>query len=209
LLGSLHVLDLANFEVMMALSVTIGVLHMATANVMDGLRYPTLPQRLPSFGWAIALLGGLATWAGMQVEQPSVINAGAGLMALGLLLVATYSGYGEKPLRRLFKGITALAAVSGAFGDVLSYLRLFALGLASASLAMAFNEMAADVRQAVPGIGFFFGLLILLLGHSLNFMLSVSSGFIHGLRLNVIEFFKWGVKDEGHPYRPFARKESK
>jgi len=208
LLGSLHVLDLANFEVMMALSVTIGVLHMSTANIMDGLRYPTLPQRLPSFGWAIALLGGLATWGGMQAQQAEITNVGWGIMALGLLLVAVYSGYGEKPLRRLVKGVTALAAVSGAFGDVLSYLRLFALGLASASLAMAFNDMAADVRQAVPGIGFFFGLLILLLGHSLNFLLSVSSGFIHGLRLNVIEFFKWGVKDEGHPYRPFARKES-
>jgi V/A-type H+-transporting ATPase subunit I len=101
----------------------------------------------------------------------------------------------------------ALTAVSGAFGDVLSYLRLFALGLASASLAMAFNDMAADVRDAIPGIGVLFALLILLLGHALNFLLSVSSGFIHGLRLNVIEFFKWGVKDEGNPWRPFERKE--
>ena len=42
----------------------------------------------------------------------------------------------------------------------------------------------------------------------LNFVLSLSSGFIHGLRLNVIEFFKWGVKDEGTAYRPFERKES-
>ena len=89
-----------------------------------------------------------------------------------------------------------------------SYLRLFALGLASASLAAAFNDMASDVRQALPGIGMLFALLILLLGHALNFLLSVASGFIHGLRLNVIEFFKWGVQEEGNPYRPFARKES-
>ncbi len=109
---------------------------------------------------------------------------------------------------RFFRGISALTGLSGAFGDVLSYLRLFALGLASASLAIAFNQMARDVSAAVPGIGFLFGLLVLLLGHSLNFLLSVSSGFIHGLRLNVIEFFKWGVKDEGNPYRPFERKES-
>ena len=117
-------------------------------------------------------------------------------------------GYGEKPLKRALTGVSALASVSGAFGDVLSYLRLFALGLASASLAMAFNDMARDIRQAMPGIGILFGLLVLLLGHALNFLLSVSSGFIHGLRLNVIEFFKWGVKDEGNPYRPFERKES-
>lgn len=208
LAGKLHILDLSNFTVMMALSVTIGALHLSCANIMDGLRYPSLPQRLPSFGWATAILGGLVIWGAMQLQSEALSNGGVAMMTLGLLLVVGFSGYGEKPLRRLLKGVTALAGVSGAFGDVLSYLRLFALGLASASLAMAFNDMAADVRQAVPGIGFFFGLLILLLGHSLNFLLSVSSGFIHGLRLNVIEFFKWGVKDEGHPYRPFARKET-
>ena len=51
-------------------------------------------------------------------------------------------------------------------------------------------------------------LVSLLLGHGLNFILAVASGFIHGLRLNVIEFFKWGVKEEGHAYRPFEQKES-
>ena len=42
----------------------------------------------------------------------------------------------------------------------------------------------------------------------MNFVLSLSSGFIHGVRLNVIEFFNWGVKDEGVVYRPFERKET-
>lgn len=208
LLGHLHVLDLADFSVMMTLSVTIGACHIAYASLMDGLRYPSWPQRLPSLGWSVAVIGGLLAWMGSQWEHGLLLNGGAGLMVLGLSLVVVYAGYGEKPLRRAVKGVTALAGVSGAFGDVLSYLRLFALGLASASLAMAFNDMASDVRQAVPGIGFLFGLLILLLGHALNFLLSVSSGFIHGLRLNVIEFFKWGVKDEGNPYRPFEKKES-
>ncbi len=206
--GYLHVLDLGDFTVMMALSVTIGALHVAYASVMDGLRYPAWPQRLPPFGWAAVVLGGLVLWFGMQHESQPVLYGGAGLAGLGLALVVAFTGHGEKPLMRVFRGISALTGLSGAFGDVLSYLRLFALGLASASLAIAFNQMARDVSAAVPGIGFLFGLLVLLLGHSLNFLLSVSSGFIHGLRLNVIEFFKWGVKDEGNPYRPFERKES-
>ena len=123
-------------------------------------------------------------------------------------MIVGFAGYGEKPLMRVFKGISALTGLSSLFGDVMSYLRLFALGLASASLAVAFNDMARDLSNAVPGIGFLFGLLVLLLGHAMNFALSFASGFIHGLRLNVIEFFKWGVKDEGHAYRPFERKES-
>ena len=84
---------------------------------------------------------------------------------------------------------------------------LFALGLASASLAVAFNDMAGQVREAVPGAGLLLALTILLLGHGLNFILSLSSGVIHGLRLNVIEFFNWGLTEEGSLFRPFRRKE--
>jgi V/A-type H+-transporting ATPase subunit I len=208
LLDRLHVLELDNFPMMMALSVIIGALHVACACVMDGLRYPGWPQRLPSLGWALAVMGGLGVWGGMQLDHGALSRGGGGLLGLGLILVVGFAGYGEKPLVRAFKGAAALTGVSGAFGDVLSYLRLFALGLASASLAVAFNDMARDVRQAVPGPGVLFGLLILLFGHGLNFLLCVASGFIHGLRLNVIEFFKWGVKDEGNPFRPFERKES-
>ena len=208
LLGHLHVLDLGDFTVMMALSVIIGASHIAIANLMNAWRYPRWPQRIPPLGWACAVVGGTVLWGSLQLESQQLGYAGMGLMGVGLLGVVGFSGYGEKPLKRMFTGLTALTGVSGAFGDVLSYLRLFALGLASASLAIAFNDMASDVRAAVPGTGFFLGLLILVLGHSLNFLLSVSSGFIHGLRLNVIEFFKWGVKDEGNPYRPFEKKES-
>lgn len=208
LLGRLHVLDLGDFAVMMALSIIIGAAHLSYASVRDGLHYRSWLQRLASFGWAGVILGGLAVWGGMQLESQTLQHGGWGLFGLGILLVVGFSGYGQKPLMRIVNGVSALTGLSGAFGDVLSYLRLFALGLASASLAIAFNDMARDVRGAVPGIGFFFGLLILVLGHALNFLLSLSSGFIHGLRLNVIEFFKWGVKDEGNPFRPFARKES-
>jgi V/A-type H+-transporting ATPase subunit I len=208
LLGRLHVLDLGDFAVMMAVSIIIGAAHLSYASVRDGLRYRSWLQGLASFGWAGVILGGLASWGGMRLESQTLQYGGWGLFGLGLLLVVGFSGYGQKPLMRIVNGVSALAGLSGAFGDVLSYLRLFALGLASASLAIAFNDMARDVRGAVPGIGFFFGLLILVLGHALNFLLSLSSGFIHGLRLNVIEFFKWGVKDEGNPFRPFKRKES-
>ena len=115
---------------------------------------------------------------------------------------------GEKLVGRAIKGLSALTRLTKAFGDVLSYLRLFALGLASASLAVAFNDMAAGVREAMPGIGLLFALLILVLGHALNFVLAIASGVIHGLRLNFIEFFDWGVKEEGHLFRAFRRKGS-
>jgi V/A-type H+-transporting ATPase subunit I len=59
----------------------------------------------------------------------------------------------------------------------------------------------------MPRLGLLFALLVLLFGHALNLLLGVSSGVIHGLRLNVIEFFNWGLKDEGRRFTPFRRKE--
>jgi len=100
-----------------------------------------------------------------------------------------------------------LTKLSGALGDVLSYLRLFALGLASGSLAVEFNNMASGVYEGYPGIGLFFALLILILGHTVNLLLGITSGVIHGLRLNVIEFFNWGLTEEGTLYKPFKKAE--
>jgi V/A-type H+-transporting ATPase subunit I len=111
-------------------------------------------------------------------------------------------------LKRLLAGLLSLTNVTKLFGDVLSYLRLFALGLASASLALTFNQLAAQVADALPGLGFFFSLLILLLGHALNLALSLMSGVVHGLRLNFIEFFNWGMSEEGYPFKAFIKKET-
>ena len=95
----------------------------------------------------------------------------------------------------------------GMFGDVLSYLRLFALGLASASLALTFNELAMQVKAAMPGLGLLLAILLLLLGHVINLGLTLMSGVVHGLRLNFIEFYKWGMPAEGTAFQRFARKE--
>jgi V/A-type H+/Na+-transporting ATPase subunit I len=138
---------------------------------------------------------------------PVLALPGALLVAGGLLLVVVFTAAGEKPLPRLLQGLLALTRVTSAFGDVLSYLRLFALGLASASLASAFNTMAATISVAMPGLGLFLALMVLALGHALNLLLGVGSAVIHGLRLNVIEFFNWGLVEEGRLFRPFRKKE--
>jgi V/A-type H+-transporting ATPase subunit I len=120
-----------------------------------------------------------------------------------LLFAAPY----DKPLSRLLKGLLGLTKVTGAFGDVLSYLRLFALGLASGALALEFNRMTTSIYDAMPGVGIVFGFLVLLLGHTVNLVLGLASAVIHGLRLNVIEFFNWGLKEEGWQFKPFRRNE--
>jgi len=85
-------------------------------------------------------------------------------------------------------------------------LRLFALGLASASLAITFNQIAGQIGKNIPGLGILLAIIILLVGHTLNLLLGIISGFVHGLRLNYIEFFKWAISEEGYPFAAFSKK---
>jgi V/A-type H+-transporting ATPase subunit I len=207
-LGKLQVFDVKNYSFMMMLSVVIGVTHLVIANIMESHRRGRTVAALPPLGWAMGILGGFGLWVGSSKGFTALMVFSIAAMAAGMGLVVLYTAAGERPLPRALKGIMGLTGISGAFGDVLSYLRLFALGLASAQLAASFNGMASGIREALPGIGLLFALLVLLIGHGLNLVLSVASGTIHGLRLNVIEFFKWGLKEEGRLFRPFRRKES-
>ncbi len=204
LAGRLHMLDLRNFNGMMQLAVFVGAGHLLVANLMTAWHRRGGQGAVAPLGWTAAIIGGLLLGYGR--------DGGWWPLALGLVAVVSFSDV--RPLRRpwdavvrLGKGVLGLAGVTKAFGDVLSYLRLFALGLASASLAVTFNDLALQARAATPGVGLLLFALILLVGHALNFALAVMSGVVHGLRLNVIEFYHWGVSDEGYPFRAFEKKE--
>lgn len=205
-LSRLAVLDMNDASLMMALSITIGVIHVMLGNLMEARRHGWSPRALPSLGWAIFVLGGYTMFVADRAGTHWLKWPTLAMAVVGLVLVFAFSGYGARPLGRLGAGLVGLTRITAAFGDVLSYLRLFALGLASASLAIAFNNMASSTRQAIPGLGLLAALIILVIGHTLNLVLAVAGGFIHGLRLNVIEFFNWGLPEEGPLFRPFKKK---
>ncbi|RLA21540.1 MAG: ATPase [Gammaproteobacteria bacterium] len=214
LLGKLKILELNDFDSMMRLSVCIGVLHLSYANAHKAwrLREDDLTWLAP-LGWIVIMCGGLLVWFDGSFEQPSdwYLPVGKGLIGLGFIAVFLFSSARKikKPtdlVMRVLDGLQGVSGITKMFGDVLSYLRLFALGLAGSSLAITFNNLAMQAKE-VEGPGLLYCLLILLLGHSLNILLSLMSGVVHGLRLNVIEFFNWGLTDEGHPYNTFSKKE--
>ncbi|MBV0932390.1 V-type ATP synthase subunit I [Marinobacterium weihaiense] len=206
MLAPLKVLDMNDFDSMMRVSVLMGAGHLVLANLITAWRSRGRLQMLAPLGWVLLILAGVSAWLRQQLDVEWA------LMALGMVLILLCSS--DRPLTgathwlwRLVDGLLALTGLSKMFGDVLSYLRLFALGLASASLAITFNQLATDVAAAVPGMGLFLEVLILLLGHLLNFVLAVVSGVIHGLRLNLIEFYNWSLADEGYAFQPFTKRE--
>jgi V/A-type H+/Na+-transporting ATPase subunit I len=220
----------ANKEAMMILALGIGVLHLTLANLITAWRNLGHSQALSSVGWALGFLGGFVAgcfldpaypvpvWLErlgdqpMDTLQPQLKQLGITGMVVGLIMVFLFSSsrpfFSVRPSDwgwRLIDGVLGLTNVSKAFGDTLSYLRLFALGLASAQLAMTFNDLAMGVKDT-PGLGFLLALLILLIGHGVNIVLGIMSGVVHGLRLNCIEFFNWSLTEEGYPFRAFSKK---
>lgn len=209
LLARLDVIDLNQIDAMMKLSITIGVGHIVIASVAKAIRASTLSTQLQPLGWSVGVLGGLLMYLGHGTLWA---NLGILLIVAGLGAVALFASdrrvTSAKTLAlRVLDGAMSLTGISRIFGDVLSYMRLFALGLAGSSLALTINHLAAEVAHALPGPGILLAILVVLLGHVINLALCVMSGVVHGLRLNVIEFFNWGLAEEGHPFRPFAKKE--
>jgi len=210
-LGALHVINLQNFNAMMELSIAVGVAHLVLANLIvayNNRRH--LGLMASKVGWSLFLIGGFTAYAGGGAGDAATV--GFVLVAVGIAFVFLFTS--QRPLKkpldlvwRVLDGLRAVTDITKAFGDVLSYMRLFALGLASASLALTFNQLAGEVSGDVPGLGLLLELLILLVGHTLNIGLAIMSGVVHGLRLNYIEFYNWGMEGEGYPFRAFARKE--
>lgn len=209
LLAVIDVIDLNDINAMMKLSITIGVGHILLASVAKARRATTPSTRLQPLGWSAATLGGLLMYLGHGTLWSDL---GSLLIVAGLGVVAVFAsdravGSAKDLVLRMLDGLMSLAEITRMFGDVLSYMRLFALGLAGASLAVTVNHLAAEVAHALPGPGILLAILVVLLGHVINLALCVMSGVVHGLRLNVIEFFNWGLVEEGRPFRPFAKKE--
>ncbi len=209
-----RLLDVKDFDTMMKLCVAIGVLHLVLANLQQAALKRGRITAWAHVGWIGVMLGGFALWLGGAVGAPHWLEI-SGRWTLGLGLGAVFVFGSERPVRDarsallwVLDGLQGLSNVTKIFGDVLSYLRLFALGLASASLALTFNDLARQVAAEVPGLGLLFAILILLVGHVLNLLLSVMSGVVHGLRLNFIEFYNWALLGEGYPFRPFRKKEA-
>jgi V/A-type H+-transporting ATPase subunit I len=110
-------------------------------------------------------------------------------------------------LKALANFITVFLDGVSAFSDIISYIRLYAVGLASLRIAESFNSMATGVAEGVDGIGGIVAMvLILFLGHSLNLAMAALSVVVHGVRLNMLEFSgHLGMEWTGVPYTPFQK----
>ena len=214
-LGKLKLLDAQSQSMMMPLTIAVGVIHLSLANLVMAWSQRGRATSLASLGWVAAMAGatlaGIGGFAELR-DAERLTEVGTVVLVGGLLAVFLFSS--QRPLLslsiknhvlRIVDGLKGLTGLSGLFGDVLSYLRLFALGLSSAKLSETFNGLGASAWDAA-GFGVIVAIGIVILGHTLNLLLSIMSGVVHGLRLNCIEFFKWSLPEEGYLFKAFAKK---
>jgi V/A-type H+-transporting ATPase subunit I len=209
MLARLAVIDVTDFEKMMRVSILIGALHISIALGAVAWLNKGRGAGLAALGWITVIAGGLLLWlgAGEGTRQAAIWMLVGGL-AVVFIGSAAVRPAGSSAVGRLGDGFLALTGATKLFGDLLSYLRLFALGLASASLAGTFNQLAMDLHATRPGIGLLLAIVVFIFGHGINLLIGLMSGVVHGLRLNYIEFFGWGLTAEGYPFRAFEKRET-
>ncbi len=187
----------ATTETMMLLAIYVGICHLCVARIIQIVRLWPKTLILAEFGWILGM------WSAMAIMHWQYAEAKYGFYA-GLILVFLFSSTARNPVRRFFEGIFGLLGITQLFADVLSYLRLFALGLAGVVLGTIFNDMGFKLYEAFPGIvGYVSMIFVIFFGHTINIILAIMGGFIHGLRLNFLEFYRYCFEGIGYYYNPF------
>jgi len=195
--GGIHYAVLSDFRdsIFMEIALLVGVLHIS----LSLLRY--LRRHWGGSGWILTIIGGYLFFPKI-LDSTSVIHfmyfvprqmgcdVGFLLMCTGIplsvLLALIQKGWG---------GCIEITKVIELFADILSYLRIYALGLAAMILASTFNEMGIS-------LGFVLGFFVILIGHIINLVIGIMGGTIHGLRLNFIEWYHHSFDGGGRSFQP-------
>ncbi len=199
---------LLNQDQLFYLSLKIGIVQIFFGlflRVVSKTRQFGFMASLSTWGWLIMLTGVLPVVLAFLANEPFPKWAVWTSMT-GFTLILLFNDLKANIFVRLGKGLWELyGGLTGFLGDVLSYVRLFALGISGAILGLVVNEIGMQFR-AIPYIGYFITFAFLIVGHSANFLLSGLSSFVHPLRLTFVEFYKnVGFEGGGKAYSPFKK----
>ena len=208
------------YSPMMVLSVVIGMVQVLLGMILKGckaIKNYGWPYAVGTFSWVAALLGAIVLYGlpacGVELAMwvQYILYGIIGISALGIFLYNNPASY-KKPALGVLSNIgggvwETYGMATGLLGDLLSYIRLFALGLTGGVLGGVFNSLALDMTATMPlWARIIVMVLILLFGHGITFALSMISAFVHPMRLTFVEFFKNAdFAGGGKEYDPFRK----
>ena len=206
----------ATYDKLMILSLAIGVIHISIAMTVKAINvtlFNGFKEAISAWGWWLVVVGGVIVGTLTLLSIiPSDVSQWVYLVVAGVGAVGIYllNNLGRNVFVNIGAGIwDTYNMASGLMGDILSYIRLFALGLAGGMLGQTFNDLALMVVEGQEGVGAVIGWigfgLIIVFGHTLNIAMSCLSAFVHPLRLTFVEYFKnAGYEGKGVEYKPFS-----
>ena len=202
-LNKVMLLDLGSKEgqsKVMLVSIIMGMIHISLALAIKLYR----TRDWTALGWIIAIWSGYVLLDSKMVQHTDNPVAQWILIA-GLALVVLFTSNNKNPIVRILAGLNGVLGIIQLFADVLSYMRLFALGLATMYMCQTFNMLGEMTYNAVPYVGAVFAALVLVGGHAINIVLGIMGGVVHGLRLNFLEWYRWCFEGDGLPFKPFRQ----
>ncbi len=193
------------------ISLALGVIHLSLSYLMGMIQDRYWIQKIQKIGLFSVFWGGIllvcrSIWFALpeQTLHAPLSYGGWGLLTLGLLLTLLFSSDNKNWLIRLGLGLWSIYGLTGLIGDLLSYARLFGLGIATGAVAAIMNQLAKMVLEAAgPIAGIPLAIIVILVGHSFNLALSILGSTVHSARLHFVEAFKSFFEGGGVEYKPF------
>lgn len=184
----------------------IGAVHLSIGHLQVAWKYNNSVKAIAQFGW-VAIIWGLFLIVNQMVLGIPAPGIMAWLFIGGALFIALFSNSGTSFVKGVLSSLANLPlSIINGFSDVISYIRLYAVGLSTVLMAASFNQMAIGdgITTVFAGLG---AVIILVLGHGLNMALAAMSVLVHGVRLNMLEYAGHAnVEFSGNEYNPFKIK---
>ena len=190
---------------MMKICFTIGAVHLTIAHLSAAWKKINTLKCISDFGWVLIIWGLFFLVKNLIFKEAFPTYAGV-LIIIGTIAALLFTHYESSILKGVKETIIELPlSLIAGFSDIVSYMRLFAVGYTALVLANSFNNMAASASE----ITLFLGALVLFFGHGLNLVLSAMGVVVHGVRLKMLEFSgHLGNEWTGREYDPFKKPEN-
>lgn len=161
---------------------------------------------LSTLGWVILMISGILVLLGVL---PAGSLAFYILLGISGVLIFFLNSPHKNPFINVGAGLySCYEMATGVVGDLVSYVRLFAIGLCGAIIAQVFNALSVGLSGDIPVLSWIFMAAILAIGHGLNIFISALGAFVHPVRLTFVEFYKnAGFEGGGRRFTPFKRAE--
>ncbi|MEN6379015.1 MAG: V-type ATP synthase subunit I [Methanofastidiosum sp.] len=186
---------IVDFMPIMILSISIGVIHVLLGLVFGFInvyRAHNLKEAILKKGGWIVLIFSIIFLASSIYIPGILLYFGVGLLLASIVLLVVGEGF------------IGLIEIFGIMSNILSYVRLMAIGLSSVGIAIVINSIVVDIIFPKGGVFVLLGYSVLIVGHIGNILLGILACFLHALRLHYVEFFTKFYEGGGIKYKPFG-----